>query len=1269
MGQPASRAILRVSPGPDNSLRSEKILELSSQGSARIGSATTCEIRFEDVGLAKVHAFLEWSPAEVRILSRPETGGLRVNGVEMERRVLRSGDRVELGDTVLLYKAQAPDSLEGTQLGGYFIEERLGRGGMGTVYRARQLSLDRIVALKILSPRLTRNRDFIKGFLREARAAAKLNHPNVVQIYDAMQQGDTFFFSMEYVSGGSLAECLETEGKLTLARALEVTRDVAQALAWAADRGIVHRDIKPDNLLLAEDGTVKVADLGIATRRGAATAQDAAEGGKFVPGLGTPRYVAPEQALGKAVDHRADVYGLGCTLYRMLSGRVPFEGDSAKEILRAKLRRDPVPLHAQLSGIPRSVSDLVQKSLARDPDERISSPRELLRALEKITVPGARGRRGRRPSSSRAAQRRRSAGRRSLFVVVVLMFLLALVALALWRRQQETQGESEVGTRAVVDPRTDGAERVAIGLEPVPPPEFDEVPAAEPAPSEPSASESELPNAAGGVAVGDAGGARSNPVPVQLERVAGGQPERSKGAGGGESTPVPQVSRIPKLPKGEGRVPQLVTVEVTDTVKQWQAGRLSSSSALEKLQALKVRAPEPFVRSGGEKALETVKNRRSIEIRKELSSVLEKEVEPLLERWAFRQAELRLEEIEKKFPDAQDIFVQRRAELVRRARAVVGEVSEQAERQAARGDFSSAMDSLARLAESLPAAAVTERDGLRARVESETAVLRREGTEFQRLQRRIGEWMEIGSFIRVRRALAEHAAPVSSGGLARAALTGWPRRLRRELEVCERSWKRLVSGVRAAVRGRQEFRLRFQLDGTAHVLAKYDRGSVTVTDRRGTKERRPLLHVATRDLLQIWRMGSRRTPAEEELRAGVRGIALLLLYTQRPGVAGAVLRYGVASPDELADLRERAESEERPYLAEGLREAARRKLELEGRAAVSGSSAEKRRRAEWDELADDLKPYLGVARQRDVHVEAAAEFARAFVHARVSAARIGGPGQLFHGVLRRFEGGVLEIHYNFLNPVEARDWVPVGRGTRVAVEAEGGGRLRLRGEVRLGHGSPFRDRLAVSGNVTSGAYDELRPNLNVGLWTRSGTGITPRADERRKTWDGSPPAQYLAFCIGFQPPFRGPNAAAEDLLLVRGRGVLVRMPANAILGGTDDSSLLPYSRSACLWARSAKFAPGGFSFEVAMARAQAHWVVDGKRLLEDPPPKLLTTLPAGGLRGSVTLFTAGAGVKLDSLTVEGDLDPVWFEARLAARAEGELKALRKHGEESGMSPR
>jgi DNA-binding beta-propeller fold protein YncE len=254
----------------------------------------------------------------------------------------------------------------GTELAGYRVEADVGRGGMGVVYRALDLALDRPVALKILAPELAADVQFRERFLRESRLAASIDHPNVVPVYDAGEVGGELYIAMRFVEGSDLRHLLSA-GPLEPARALTLVSQVAAALDAAHGRGLVHRDVKPSNVLVTGDDHVYLADFGLTRRLGEPTlAVDPSRS------LGTADYVAPEQIRGDDVDGRADLYSLGCLLYECLTGKPPFRRDSEVATLFAHLEEEPPA--------PPGLESVMRTALAKDPDSRYQSGRELVEA-------------------------------------------------------------------------------------------------------------------------------------------------------------------------------------------------------------------------------------------------------------------------------------------------------------------------------------------------------------------------------------------------------------------------------------------------------------------------------------------------------------------------------------------------------------------------------------------------------------------------------------------------------------------------------------------------------------------------------------------------------------------------------------------------------------------------------------------------------------------------------------------------------------------------
>jgi tRNA A-37 threonylcarbamoyl transferase component Bud32 len=258
----------------------------------------------------------------------------------------------------------------------YEVEGTVGRGGMATVYRGTDRVLGRTVAVKVLSEKYAGDEKFVTRFRREAQAAAALNHPNIVGVYDTGDEDEMHYIVMEFVEGETLADVLKREGPLDPTRAVAIAEDVATALEAAHDKGLVHRDVKPGNVMIDRDGRVKVMDFGIAR----AAADDTLTQTGLV--LGTASYLSPEQAQGSQVDSRSDIYSLGCVLYEMLAGRPPFAGDSPVSIAYRHVNEDPRPPSDVAPSVPRELDAVVLRALAKEPDERFATAEEFRTALD-----------------------------------------------------------------------------------------------------------------------------------------------------------------------------------------------------------------------------------------------------------------------------------------------------------------------------------------------------------------------------------------------------------------------------------------------------------------------------------------------------------------------------------------------------------------------------------------------------------------------------------------------------------------------------------------------------------------------------------------------------------------------------------------------------------------------------------------------------------------------------------------------------------------------
>lgn len=269
------------------------------------------------------------------------------------------------------------------RIAGYEILGKIGEGGMGVVFKARQLSLGRVVALKVLPARLTRDTRFVERFLREARAIAKLSHPHIIRIFEVdRSKGGIYYYAMEYVDGESLGKRLKREGRLGTAESCRVAAQVARALDHAHAQGFVHRDVKPDNILLDASGNAKLADLGLARSLSEAVERE----GSLTVGsvVGTPYYMSPEQAEGRPVDARSDIYALGATFYHLLTGAPPFVAESAVGVITKHLT-DPRPdPRAANPEVPPAVARLVVRMMQVAPDARPATARAVAEELETL---------------------------------------------------------------------------------------------------------------------------------------------------------------------------------------------------------------------------------------------------------------------------------------------------------------------------------------------------------------------------------------------------------------------------------------------------------------------------------------------------------------------------------------------------------------------------------------------------------------------------------------------------------------------------------------------------------------------------------------------------------------------------------------------------------------------------------------------------------------------------------------------------------------------
>ena len=396
---------------------------LPEHGALVVGSdAKRAQLVLAAPGIDGVHcAFVRAKDGRWAVKDLGSAGGTWLNGTKVGAQALKHGDKVRIAGVELLVrdpqaargadphetqgvaKASTKAALEldeielepapaaasaGTapkvpdsapKVRGFRLEKQLGKGGMGAVWLAVQENLQRKVALKLLAPRYASDPQFVAQFQREARAAAALNHPNVVTVYDVGEDGGVHYLSMEYMERGTLEDRVGSGRALSPDEVLSILLDATAGLVYAEQRGIVHRDIKPANLMQNHVGQTKIADLGLATH---AQDEEPPSGEKKV--FGTPHFMPPEQIRGERVDVRSDLYSLGATAYRLLSGRTPFEGKDTKEIVRQVLAAEPRPVREVAPGVDAGLAQVVDRLLKKDPAQRPQGAADLLRALEAL---------------------------------------------------------------------------------------------------------------------------------------------------------------------------------------------------------------------------------------------------------------------------------------------------------------------------------------------------------------------------------------------------------------------------------------------------------------------------------------------------------------------------------------------------------------------------------------------------------------------------------------------------------------------------------------------------------------------------------------------------------------------------------------------------------------------------------------------------------------------------------------------------------------------
>ena len=400
-------------------------------------------LREEEGEHPQVEEYVRRFPSFATELRRQFEVHQAINGGSGSQPVVGARTNVGNGNSVAAH-TPIPGGLTGQVLADFRVGQLLGKGGMGEVSLAEQTSLKRPVALKVLRQEMAANPAAFQRFRAEAEAVARATHPNIVQVYAVGESGGVQFMAMEYVEGKSLRDYLAKKGKLEVPVALTMMRQVAAALQRASDLGIVHRDIKPDNILLTARGEVKVADFGLARDEFRKRPVRLTELGTAI---GTPVYMSPEQFQGQPVDVRSDIYSFGATCYHALGGKVPFKGETPLELALNHVEKVPEPLEKLRPDLPPGLANVIHKMLAKNPADRYQTARELSKDIAKIRAGMSATYVGEAQPDLSAARRSDPWIVRSVVLAAILLATAAGIGLGVWLHcRDDDHGQPESST-------------------------------------------------------------------------------------------------------------------------------------------------------------------------------------------------------------------------------------------------------------------------------------------------------------------------------------------------------------------------------------------------------------------------------------------------------------------------------------------------------------------------------------------------------------------------------------------------------------------------------------------------------------------------------------------------------------------------------------------------------------------------------------------------------------------------------------------------------
>ncbi|MCC8179407.1 MAG: serine/threonine-protein kinase [Planctomycetes bacterium] len=382
------------------------------------GRHVDCAIPIPDPKASRNHAeFIPEPDGQYSIIDVGSANGTLVNGIHLPPRTPRQlfgGDEIHIGQNTFRYfsgDARIPD----IAIPGYELIDILAEGGMGSIFQAKNIETGQITAIKILHAGYAKHEEFVNRFIQEARAAGRLSHPNIIKVYNVGKTNNgRYYFTMELVKGSTLTQKIPS---LSREEAAILFLDIADALAYAHKRGIIHRDIKPDNILIGKDGEPKLTDLGIAVL----DKQELTQSGPRV--LGTPHYMSPEQASGKSITPATDIYSLGATFYHVFARHPLFDAQSPEQIMIRHVREKPQPLAKIAPDVPAEIARVVDRCLAKNPEKRFANAGKLHAALTaaiRKSYPGLIP----QPIRTGPDWRRVGAGLAALVVVCLAVYLL-----------------------------------------------------------------------------------------------------------------------------------------------------------------------------------------------------------------------------------------------------------------------------------------------------------------------------------------------------------------------------------------------------------------------------------------------------------------------------------------------------------------------------------------------------------------------------------------------------------------------------------------------------------------------------------------------------------------------------------------------------------------------------------------------------------------------------------------------------------------------------